>query len=411
MSFKYIKKSDKTKELFYKIPKQLMLEAKYKKMKDSAKILYSILYERTDLSIKNDWFDKEDNAYIICTYDEIQVYFGASRSKVTSALKDLENFDLIKKSKILDKHGESVHVLYVAHVDTTEDTLQVLMNKHKEDYHNLRDKKREYKREYDKKQAALKKAKREAKLSKSENQTTVGNTTIPRVKFVKPSNFNSSPKIRLRVVRKSDYRNTNKSNTDNISMYVCNEEQQTNSFLDLYKRYLVPSTYVESTLTNIENQAQITYELLEAIIIKALNNKRISDYEKWIIKTINNQIKKGVKTLEEYEDSVKEFNKKYTKSKINTKGSSKSKFHNFEDKTLDEHTPETLKDAINESQTKKYGNQKLKTRYHNINQTFKKYEDNELEKLLQDSQRDKFRNEDITPNTKKDYIDLAIKEL
>ena len=35
MSFNYIKKSDKTKELFYKIPKQLMLESKYKKMKDN----------------------------------------------------------------------------------------------------------------------------------------------------------------------------------------------------------------------------------------------------------------------------------------------------------------------------------------------------------------------------------------
>ena len=103
MSFKPIKKSDKTKELFYKIPKQLMLEAKYKKMKDSAKILYSILYERTDLSVQNDWFDSNEDAYIICTYDEIQTYFGASRSKVTSALKDLEDFDLIRKSKIVTK--------------------------------------------------------------------------------------------------------------------------------------------------------------------------------------------------------------------------------------------------------------------------------------------------------------------
>ena len=43
----------------------------------------------------------------------------------------------------------------------------------------------------------------------------------------------------------------------------------------------------------------------------------------------------------------------------------------------------------NNNSNNNYG-KKLKTRYHNINQTFKKYSDNELEKLLQESQKDKF---------------------
>ena len=146
MSFNYITKQDKTKELFYKIPKQFMLEAKYKKMKDSAKILYSILYERTDLSVKNNWFDDEDRAYIICTLDEMQIYFNASRDKVNNALKDLEKFDLIKKSKLTTNEGISVNAIYVAHVDTTEDTLKTLMDKHKEEHYKLRDKNREYKK-------------------------------------------------------------------------------------------------------------------------------------------------------------------------------------------------------------------------------------------------------------------------
>ena len=33
----------------------------------------------------------------------------------------------------------------------------------------------------------------------------------------------------------------------------------------------------------------------------------------------------------------------------------------------------------------------VKTRYHNINQTFKNYSDDELEKLLQESQKGKFK--------------------
>lgn len=355
MSFKPIKKSDKTKELFYKIPKQLMLEAKYKKMKDSAKILYSILYERTDLSVQNDWFDSNEDAYIICTYDEIQTYFGASRSKVTSALKDLEDFDLIRKSKIVTKEGQSANVIYVGHVETTEDTLKVLMDKHKEDYHTLREKKRKYKREYDRKQSALKKAKRESKLSESENQTTIANTTIPRVNSLKVSNINRSPKIRLRVVRKSDYRNTNKNNTDIISMYVCNEDQQNKSLLSLYEKHLVPSTYVKTVLNSVEEKQQISYDLLEVVILKALNNKRIKDTEKWIIKTINQQIKKGIKTVEEYEASIKEFNKKYT-NKIKSTTSKELKpltrFHNITDRTKD-YTPEELEKLLKENQERK----------------------------------------------------------
>lgn len=404
MSFKPIKKSDKTKELFYKIPKQLMLEAKYKKMKDSAKILYSILYERTDLSVQNDWFDSNEDAYIICTYDEIQTYFGASRSKVTSALKDLEDFDLIRKSKIVTKEGQSANVIYVGHVETTEDTLKVLMDKHKEDYHKLREKKREYKREYDRKQSALKKAKRESKLSESENQTTIANTTIPRVNSLKVSNINRSPKIRLRVVRKSDYRNTNKNNTDNISMYVCNENQKTKSLLSLYEKHLVPSTYVKTVLNSVEEKQQVSYELLEVVILKALNNKRIKDAEKWIIKTINQLIEKGIKTVEEYEASIKEFNKKYEKS--NTKGS-KSKVckpntnHHIINQTFTKFNDKELEEHLKNSQKGKFELDKhaprVKTRFHNINQRIDKYTAEELEELILENKKIKF---DIEDNTK-----------
>lgn len=369
MSFNYIKKSDKTKELFYKIPKQLMLESKYKKMKDSSKILYSILYERTDLSVKNDWFDDEENAYIICTYDEIQVFFGASRGKVTSALKDLENFGLIKKAKIIDKNGSSINVLYVAHVDTTEDTLQTLMSKHKTDYHKLRDKNRKYKRDYDKKQTTLKKEKVESKLPQSKNKTTIENTTIPRVKFLKYSNSNRSLKIRLRVVQKLDYRNTNNNNTDNISMYVCNDEIQKQTLLNLYKKYLIPSVYVKTVLNAIEEKQQLSSELLKTIILKALNNKKISDSEKWIIGTINKLIKKGIKTVEEYETAIKEFNKNYTKKvKSNDKVPRfKTRFHNITDHTQ-KYSAEELENLLRENQKRKF--EKLNAEELNNNKNF-----------------------------------------
>lgn len=125
-------------------------------MKDASKILYSILYSRTSLSVQNHWFDSEDRAYIICTYDEMQALFGCSRDKVSSCIKDLKKFDLIKVDKIKNENNDTINIIYIAHVETTKETLNALMEKHKSDYHALRNKNREYKREYNKKQSEIK---------------------------------------------------------------------------------------------------------------------------------------------------------------------------------------------------------------------------------------------------------------
>ena len=368
MSFNYITKEDKTKDLFYKIPKQFMLEEKYKKMKDSAKILYSILYERTNLSIENNWFDDKDRAYIICTFDEIQTFFGCSRDKVNNALKDLEKFDLIKKDKIKGHNGDLVNVLYVAHVETTNDTLKTLIEKHQSNYYELSNKNKEYKRKYNKKQSELKKAKRESKLVESENQTTIANTTIPRVKTLKTSNFNGSPKIRLRVVRKSDYRKTDFRKTD-FSMYVCSDETQKETILNLYKNKIGDvSLIAKKELEELEGKLEL--DLCELIFINAKNNKRINNLEKYIISKLKRLSEKNIKTISEYEADVKSYSEKT----YNKKGSSDNNSNKDSNATVP----------------------KVKTRFHNISQRYAKYDPDELELLLKESQQDKFENKDNT---------------
>ena len=323
MSFNYITKEDKTKDLFYKIPKQFMLEEKYKKMKDSAKILYSILYERTNLSIENNWFDDKDRAYIICTFDEIQTFFGCSRDKVNNALKDLEKFDLIKKDKITGHNGDNVNVLYVAHVETTNDTLKTLIEKHQSDYHKLNNKNKEYKREYNKKQSELKKAKRESKIVESENQTTIANTVFPKIKRVKPSNSNGSLKIRLRAVRKSDYRKTDFSKTESL-VVVCDSPQSEkdysprieNEFYDIQKDSSI-STFVKvNQLSSKTYMTQDTISVIHKFIdykillsenqIKMLNDMSRSAIEKAIETTVAQGGKSFSYFLKVYKSKEKE---------------------------------------------------------------------------------------------------------
>ena len=70
---------------------------------------------------------------------------------------------------------------------------------------------------------------------------------------------------------------------------------------------------------------------------------------------------------------------------------SKNNVNNLEDiKILDEKHKERMS---NRSSNKNVTNStpQVKTRYHNINQTFKNYSDDELEKLLQESQKGKFK--------------------
>lgn len=284
-NFKYITKSDKMKDQFYQIPKQFMLESKYKKMKDSSKILYSILYSRTSLSVQNNWFDENERAYIICTYDEMQVLFGCSRDKVSSCIKDLKKFDLIKVDKIKNENNDTINVIYIAHVETTKETLDALITKHKSDYHKLRDKNREYKREYNKKQSEINKNKR--KNMESEKQTTIENTTFEPLKFTKPSNINGSLKNRLRVVRKSDYSNTELSYTDNC-MYVCTSEEDT----------------------------QLSSDLLLELQRKASSK---SDPTAWLNKTVTILKEKEIYDLNTYKDSLKEFSKQFKKIKTTNK--------------------------------------------------------------------------------------------
>ena len=127
-AFNYITRKDKTKELFFKLPKALMCESKYKEISANAKLLYGMLLDRTGLSIENDWFDEEDRAYIICEISEIEIFLKCARGTASKGLKELEKINLVKKLRL--GQGEA-NFLYVAHVDTTKETLDTHLNLHK----------------------------------------------------------------------------------------------------------------------------------------------------------------------------------------------------------------------------------------------------------------------------------------
>lgn len=56
---------------FYRVPRLLVKDERFKKISSDAKLLYGLMLDRMSLSIKHEWVDEKNRAYIIYTIDSI----------------------------------------------------------------------------------------------------------------------------------------------------------------------------------------------------------------------------------------------------------------------------------------------------------------------------------------------------
>ena len=76
---------------FYRIPKVLFTEERFRSVSAEAKVLYGLLLDRMSLSCKNGWLDKERRVYIIFTIEEVMTALGCADQKAGKLLHELEN--------------------------------------------------------------------------------------------------------------------------------------------------------------------------------------------------------------------------------------------------------------------------------------------------------------------------------
>ena len=76
---------------FYRIPKVLFTEERFKAISAEAKVLYGLLLARMSLSAKNGWQDKENRVYIIFTIEDIMEAMGCADQKAGKLLYELES--------------------------------------------------------------------------------------------------------------------------------------------------------------------------------------------------------------------------------------------------------------------------------------------------------------------------------
>lgn len=56
---------------FYRVPRLLIKDERFKGLSSDAKLLYGLMLDRMSLSMKNGWLDDENRAYIIYTVDSL----------------------------------------------------------------------------------------------------------------------------------------------------------------------------------------------------------------------------------------------------------------------------------------------------------------------------------------------------
>ncbi len=75
---------------FYRVPRLLIKDERFKGLSSDAKLLYGLMIDRMALSMKNGWLDDENRAYIIYTIDNIREDLGCSKEKAVKVLAELD---------------------------------------------------------------------------------------------------------------------------------------------------------------------------------------------------------------------------------------------------------------------------------------------------------------------------------
>ena len=105
---------------FYRIPKVLFTEERFKNISAEAKVLYGLLLDRMSLSAKNGWQDNENRVYIIFTIEDIMAAMGCADQKAGKLLHELES-----KCRLIERKRQGLgkpNLIYVKNFVTPSES-------------------------------------------------------------------------------------------------------------------------------------------------------------------------------------------------------------------------------------------------------------------------------------------------
>ena len=84
---------------YFRIPKALFQDRRFRQLSTDARTLYGILLDRMSLSAKNDWLDEQGRVYIVYTVREVQESLCCAEHKAVKLFRELEDIDLIERKR------------------------------------------------------------------------------------------------------------------------------------------------------------------------------------------------------------------------------------------------------------------------------------------------------------------------
>ena len=108
----YFTELDAIEYPFYRVPKALITDPQYRSVSTDAKLLYGLLLDRMDLSVKKRWLDEYGRVYLFYTIASIQNDLCCCKEKACKLLRELEQAGLIEKKR---QGRGSPSLIYVKH--------------------------------------------------------------------------------------------------------------------------------------------------------------------------------------------------------------------------------------------------------------------------------------------------------
>ena len=84
---------------YFRIPKALFQDHRFRQLSTDARTLYGILLDRMSLSAMNGWLDEQGRVYIIYTVREVQESLCCAEHKAVKLFRELEQLDLIERKR------------------------------------------------------------------------------------------------------------------------------------------------------------------------------------------------------------------------------------------------------------------------------------------------------------------------
>lgn len=117
---RYYKANEEVSLRFYQMPKVLFTNPKYQKLSLGAKATYSILRDRQEISIKNNWVDDEGLIYLVFDVDTLANLLQVTRKTAIKYKKELVKFDLLVDKRRGQGRANRIYVLKPETVENTE---------------------------------------------------------------------------------------------------------------------------------------------------------------------------------------------------------------------------------------------------------------------------------------------------